>query len=109
VPAQHRATVAAGIDESIQLAIAVASDKDGLTAHVHGEVIILVWDLGLVGEIDPVSLPDVLHLKFEEVRIGKDVPRNTKTPCLGVVFHQRAELAFDLTDAANIVEHNGVS
>src|SRR3712207_7668142 len=53
-----------------------------------------------------VSLPDVLHLKFEEIGIGEDVPRNPEAPCLGIVLHERGKSTFDLANIANIVEHN---
>jgi len=50
-------------DEGVQLTITITGNEDGLTTHVHCEIIIFIWDLGFMCEIDPVSLPDVSHLK----------------------------------------------
>src|SRR3954470_18495115 len=93
--AEHRAAVAAGVDEGVQLAVPVARDENRLPAHVHRKVIVLVRDLGLMGEINPVSLPNMLHLKLEEVGIGEDVPCDAIAPCLGIVFHKRTEASLD--------------
>ena len=80
VAAQHRAAVAAGVDEGVQLAVPVARDEDRLPAHVHREVVVLVRDLGLMGEVDPVALPNMLHLQLEELGIGEDVPCDAIVP-----------------------------
>ena len=85
VAAQHGAAVCARIDESIQLALFVARDDDRLTAHRRGEIIVGVGDLALVGQIDPVALENVLHLKFEQRGIGKDVAGYLKRACRGIL------------------------
>jgi hypothetical protein len=86
VATQHRAAVAAGIDEGAQLAIAVARNDDELAAHPGREVVVLVRDLALVRQVDPVAFEDVLHLELKEPGIGEDVPRDTEHALPGVVF-----------------------
>jgi hypothetical protein len=65
--------MAARIDECVQLTIAIARDEDGLTPHVGREIFVLVRDLALVRQIDPVSFEDVLYFELEDLWIGKDV------------------------------------
>src|SRR3954468_19867170 len=103
--AEHRAAVAAGVDEGVQLAVPVARDENRLPAHVHRKVIVLVRNLGLMGEINPISLPNMLHLQLEEVGIGEDVPCDAIAPCLGIVFHKRTEASLDLVQITDVVEH----
>src|ERR1700737_597920 len=55
--AEHGTAVAARVDECDQLPIAVARNEDRLAAHVSCEVVVLVGDLALVGEIDPSFPP----------------------------------------------------
>ena len=83
--------MAARIDEGVQLAITVARDEDGLTAHIGCEVVVLVGDLALVREIDPVALEDVLHLEFKDFRVGKDVASDPVDALHRVVLHRRVE------------------
>ena len=87
--AKHRAAVAAGIDEGVQLALAVAGDEDGLAAHRGGEVAVVVRNLALMGEIDPIALEDVAHLELEQFRIGEDIPREPED-ALAAVATQRS-------------------
>jgi hypothetical protein len=89
--AEHGAAVTACIDEGVQRAIAVASNKDGLSTHISREVVILVGDLALVGEIDPVALEDVFHLEFEDFRVGKDVAGDPVGPLFDIVLQHRSE------------------
>src|SRR5260370_34198521 len=79
------------VDEGVQLAIPVAYNKDGLADHISCEVVVLVGDLALVGEIDPVALEDVLHFEFEDLRVGKDVSGDPVGPLFGIVFQHRVE------------------
>ena len=74
VAAEHCTAVTARIDEGVQLAGAAAGDKDRLTAHRGGEVVVVVRDLALVGEVDPIALEDMLHFEFEDIWIRKDIP-----------------------------------
>jgi len=71
VAAQLRAAMAAGVDEGIQFAQAVARDEDGLAANVRGVVVIVVGDLAFMRQVDPVAFEDVLHLEFEQGFIGE--------------------------------------
>jgi len=48
-----------------------------------------------VGEIDPIALEDVLHLEFEDLRVGKDVSGDPVGPLFGVVFQHRVERFLD--------------
>ena len=65
VAADHGAAMATGVDERVQLALSVAGDEDGLTAHERREVIVLVRDLAFMRHVDPVAFEDVLHLEFK--------------------------------------------
>ena len=47
----------AGIDEGVDLVILVARDEDRLTADVGREIVVLVRNLALVCQIDPIQLP----------------------------------------------------
>src|SRR5207248_2988379 len=89
--AEHGAAVAARVEKGVQFAITVARNKDGLAAHVGREVVVLVGDLALVGEIDPVALEDVLHLECEYLRICKDPSSDPVGALFGIVFHYRSE------------------
>ena len=71
--AQHRAAVGAGVDDCIELAVLAARDDDRLAANGGGEIVVDCGDLALVGQVDPVAFEDVLHLEFEQRRVGKDV------------------------------------
>ena len=71
VAAQRRAAVRAGVDEGIQLAIAVARNEHRLAAHGGGVVVVVVRNLALVRQKDPVALEDVFHLEFEQLLVGK--------------------------------------
>ena len=87
--------MAARIDEGVQLALPVARDEDGLAAHIGREIVVLVGDLALVGQIDPVALEDVLHLEFEDLRVGEDMSRDPVGPCLGIIFQRFVERLLD--------------
>jgi len=89
--AKHRAAVTARVDKGVQLAIAIPRDKDGLAPHVGGEVVVLVWDLALVGKIDPVAFEDVLHLEFEDLGVGEDVSGDPVGAPFDVVLHRAVE------------------
>jgi hypothetical protein len=89
--AEHGAAVAARVDKGVQLAIAVTRDKYRLAAHISREVIVLVGDLALVREIDPVALEDVLHLEFEDLRVGEDVPCHLVGAGPGIVLDRRID------------------
>lgn len=92
VPAEHRATVAAGVDEGVELAVAVARDDDRLAADLGGQVVVDSGNLAFVGEIDPVALEDVLHLQFEQAWIGEHLPLAAVDAALGVFLEQRTQV-----------------
>src|SRR6516225_5534967 len=82
------------IEKCVEFTLAVPRDDDRLTADIAGDVIVVVRDLALVGEVNPVSLPDVLHLQLEQVRIREDVAAATEGTRLGIVL-KRAFQAFN--------------
>ncbi len=71
VAAQHGAAMGAGVDQRVELALAVARDHDRLAADVGGVVVVVVGDLAFVRQVDPVALEDVLHLEFKQGLVGK--------------------------------------
>ncbi|MCY1187265.1 hypothetical protein D9M73_282270 [compost metagenome] len=62
MPAEHGTTVAASIEERIELPVFVARDEDWLTPHGQGQEVILFGDLAFMCQVDPIALEDVLHL-----------------------------------------------
>ena len=84
-PADHRAAMGAGIDETVQFAGLVPGDHDRLPADVGGEVVAGVGHLAFVGQVDPVALEDVLDLELEDLLVGEDPPVRAVDACLGVV------------------------
>ncbi len=95
-PTQHRTLVAAGVDQRVQLAVLIPGDHDGLTAHVDGQVVVVVRQLALMGQVDPVALEDVLHLQLEDLRVRERVPPVAIHTPLGVVHQRAVDLLPDL-------------
>jgi hypothetical protein len=93
--AEHRALVAAGVDQRVQLTFFVTRDHDRLPADVGGEVVVVVGQLALVGEVDPVALEDVLHLQLEQFGIGERLSTSAVEPVLGIHQHRTVDLAPD--------------
>jgi hypothetical protein len=94
--AEHSATVAAGVDEAVQLAILVAGDDDGLTTDVTGEVVIRVGDLAFVRQIDPVAFKDVLHLELEQLGIGEHVATTAIKAFFFIDLHHAAHFCYQI-------------
>ena len=88
VAAECGATVAACIDECVQLALAVAGDHDRLAADMGRVVVIVIRDLAFVRQVDPVALEDVLHLEFKQCLVGKGAAMQAMVAGF-VVFHQQ--------------------
>ena len=74
----------------------VAGDHDRLPADVGGQVVVVVRQLALVGEVDPVALEDVLHLQLEQLGIGERLPATAVAPVLGIHVHRTVDLVPDL-------------
>ena len=73
VPAEHRAAVAQALMKAFSSPSLSRVMTIGWRPIVGGEVVVVVRNLALVGEIDPVALEDVLHLQFEQLGVGEDV------------------------------------
>ena len=95
-PTEHGTAVAAGVDQGVQLAGLVPGDHDGLTAHVGREVVVVVQQLAFVCQIDPVAFEDVLHLEFEDLRIGECFATAPEDPLLGIFLHGGIDFRLDL-------------
>src|SRR5215475_8646168 len=65
VAANHGTTMRARVKEGVEFAFAVPRDDNRLTADVAGDIVVVIRDLAFVSKIDPVPLPNMLHLKFE--------------------------------------------
>jgi hypothetical protein len=74
--------------------------KNRLAAHVGGEVVVLVGDLALMGQVDPVTLEDVPHLELEDLGIGEDVPGYAEHALLGVVLQRGVDGLLDSVEHA---------
>ena len=70
--AEAIATVAADVEESVDLALPVAGDEDGIFAHVGGEEIARVGDLGLVAEEEPATRKDLLQFLLVDGFLAED-------------------------------------
>jgi AcrR family transcriptional regulator len=86
VAANHGAAVRACVEESVELAFAIPRDDDRLAADVAGDVVVVVGDLTLVSKIDPVPLPDVLHLQLEQLEVREDAATAAEDASLGVIL-----------------------
>jgi hypothetical protein len=75
----------------VQLAGLVARDDDRLAADPRRVVIVVVGDLALVRQIDPVALEDVLHLELEQRLVGEDVAAAAEDAGVLVVLHRGGE------------------
>ena len=60
--AEAVAAMAADVQESVDLALPVASDQHGVLAHVGGEEVAGVGELGLVAEEEPAACENLLQL-----------------------------------------------
>ena len=86
VTTDHGATMRARVEESVKLTFAIPRDDDRLAADVAGDVVVVVGDLALVSKIDPVPLPDVLHLQLEQLEVREDVATAAEDASLGVIL-----------------------
>src|SRR6266404_1726966 len=86
VAANHGATMRARVKEGVELTFSIPRDDDRLAADVAGDVVVVVGDLALVSKIDPVSLPDVLHLQLEQLEVREDVATTAEDAGLGVIL-----------------------
>ena len=67
--ADDRRLVAAGIDQAMDLAIAIAIARHDhrLAADPRGEKVVRLGDLGFQAEEDPAALEDMPHLELEQL------------------------------------------
>lgn len=73
VAAEHGATVGAGVDQSVQLALLVAGHHHWLAADIGGGVIVDLGLLAFVRQVHPPALGDVFHLQVEQLLGGEDI------------------------------------
>ena len=92
VPAQHRPAVAAGIEEGIEHPVFVARDKDRLTTHLQGDVVVVLRDLAFMGQVQPVAFKNVLHFKVEQARVGEHLTLAAEAAFITVFFKQGIEI-----------------
>ena len=70
----------------MQLAFFIAGKNHGLTTDVWGVVVIVIRNLRLMSQIDPVALKDVLHLKLEQLFVSEGATMQTINPFFTVLF-----------------------
>src|SRR5690554_4541825 len=107
--AQGGAAVGTGIDQGVQLTALVAGDDNRLTAHGHGHVVARLTDLALMGQEQPVAFEDVLHLAFEEGRVGEHAAVAAEDALLGVVDDGTADALLELVKFAGHDQNSWVS
>jgi hypothetical protein len=78
--------VSTGIDERIQFTVLIARDDDRLTTNPCCVVVVIVWNLAFVSQVDPVRFEEVLHLQFEQFWIGEDIATAAENTLFFVVF-----------------------
>ena len=70
--AEAVAPVTADVEEGVDGAAAVAHDQDGVFAHVGGEVVAGIGDLGLVAEEEPAAGENALQFLLVDVGFDED-------------------------------------
>ncbi|MOA02776.1 hypothetical protein D3C78_1222450 [compost metagenome] len=88
----------AGVDQRVQLAVAVAGDDHRLAAGAHGHEIVRVGQLAFMAGVDPVALEDQLHLQIEQFRLGEHVPGNAVDAFGGTEVHTAGDVFLPLLD-----------
>src|SRR5262249_1378326 len=73
-PANGVAAVAAGVEQNLDAALAVADDDDAVLTDVGGEEVARLLDLALVAHEVPGASEDPLELQLVDVLVGKDAP-----------------------------------
>jgi hypothetical protein len=63
-----------------------------------------IWDLG---QVDPVALPDVLHLQLEELGVGEHVAAGAEDALFRLVLNDAVQAAGDLVETG-IGEHGSL-
>ena len=71
-PADGVATVAAGVNQDLRVAVGVAHDDDAVLADEGHEEVAGVGDLRFVGHEVPGPGEDPLHLEIVDVPVGED-------------------------------------
>jgi hypothetical protein len=95
--------VGARVDDAVQLLLLVAGDDHRGATDVGGEVVAHVGDLGLVRQVHPVALEDVLHLQLEDLLVGEDLPLGPDEAVLAVVHDGVGE---DLANVGQVLGHD---
>ena len=90
--ADRSALVAAGVEESAELVLAIAHDHDGLPADRGGKIVVLLGKLGGEAEEYPSALEDVLHLQLEHARIAEHRTMDTEDAFAGLVVDQALDV-----------------
>src|SRR5690554_5052126 len=98
--AQGGATVGTGVDQAVQLTLLVTGDHHRLAAHGHGHEVARLGDLALMGQEQPVAFEDVLHLQFEEGRVGEHAAMAAEDALLGVVLDGATDALLELIKLA---------
>src|SRR5690606_7807404 len=89
---EHRAAMAAGVDEGVEFTLLVARNEDRLTTHVGRVIVVLFGNLAVMGKVDPVALEDVLHLQFEQTLVGEHFAFAAKDAFVSIVFNKRIKV-----------------
>ena len=82
----------------MKLTFAIPRDDDRLAADVAGDVVVVVGDVALMSKIDPVPLPDVLHLQLEQLEVREDAATAAEDASLGVISTEASRRSITLSD-----------
>ena len=90
----------AGVDQRVELAVAVAGDDHRLAPGAHRHEIVVVRQFAFVAGVDPVLLEDQFHLQVEQLRLGEHVAGDAEHFIGGAEIQAAVDEAFPLLDAS---------
>ena len=106
--AQNRTAVRAGVGQRIELAVLAPRDDYGLAPDVNSHKVIDVRNLAFVGEVDPVTLKDVLEFQLEKLLVGESGPIKLIDMVYRVFVQHRLELCDTISVACAHLNHAGL-
>src|SRR5437773_6765974 len=106
--AQNRTAVRAGVGQRIELAVLAPRDDYGLAPDVNSHKVIDVRNLAFVGEVDPVTLKDVLEFQLEKLLVGESGPIKLIDMVYQVFVQHRLELCDTISVACAHLNHAGL-
>ena len=89
---EHCPAMAASVDKRIEFTHLVACDKNRLTPHVGGVVVVVLRDLAFMCQVQPVAFEDVFHLQIKQPRVGEHFAFAAEDAVLFIVLQQAVQV-----------------